>query len=109
MNINKRAGLISCSFVLHIRWWNVYDNMSRTELVQLLKKRNETIEILENKEAVLRKKLENYSDSNLQKLMDDLKKQRKVQAEIINDLRRGRAELLRIITELTTKIQKGGV
>ncbi len=86
-----------------------YDNMSRTELVQLLKKRNETIEILENKEAVLRKKLENYSDSNLQKLMDDLKKQRKVQAEIINDLRRGRAELLRIITELTTKIQKGGV
>ena len=41
--------------------------------------------------------------------MDDLKKQRKVQAEIINDLRRGRAELLRIITELTTKIQKGGV
>nr|DAE79323.1 MAG TPA: Rab11 GTPase, Rab11 Family Interacting transport, Rab11a, FIP3, cytokinesis [Caudoviricetes sp.] len=86
-----------------------YDNMSRTELVQLLKKRNETIEILENKEAVLRKKLENYSDSNLQKLMDDLKKQRKVQAEIINDLRRGRAELLRLITELTTKIQKGGV
>nr|DAK13963.1 MAG TPA: Rab11 GTPase, Rab11 Family Interacting transport, Rab11a, FIP3, cytokinesis [Caudoviricetes sp.] len=86
-----------------------YDNMSRTELVQLLKKRNETIEILENKEAVLRKKLENYSDSNLQKLMNDLKKQRKVQAEIINDLRRGRAELLRLITELTTKIQKGGV
>ena len=86
-----------------------YDNMSRTELVQLLKKRNETIEILENKEAILRKKLENYSDSNLQKLMDDLKKQKKVQAEIINELRRGRTELLRLITELTTKIQKGGV
>lgn len=59
-----------------------YDNMSRTELIQLLKKRNETIEILENKEAILRKQLENYSDSNLQKLMNDLKKQRKVQAEI---------------------------
>lgn len=86
-----------------------YDNMSRTELIRLLKKRNETIEILENKEAILRKQLENYSDSNLQKLMNDLKKQRKVQAEIINDLRRGRAELLRLITELTTKIQKGGV
>lgn len=86
-----------------------YDNMSRTELIQLLKKRNETIEILENKEAILRKQLENYSDSNLQKLVNDLKKQRKVQAEIINDLRRGRAELLRLITELTTKIQKGGV
>lgn len=86
-----------------------YDNMSRTELIQLLKKRNETIEILENKEAILRKQLENYSDSNLQKLMNDLKKQKKVQAEIINELRRGRAELLRLITELTTKIQKGGV
>lgn len=86
-----------------------YDNMSRTELIQLLKKRNETIEILENKEAILRKKLENYSDSNLQKLMGDLKKQRKVQAEIINDLRRGRAELLRLIGDLTVKIQKGGV
>lgn len=86
-----------------------YDNMSRTELIQLLKKRNETIEILENKEAILRKQLENYSDSNLQKLMNDLKKQRKVQAKIINDLRQGRAELLRLITELTTKIQKGGV
>lgn len=86
-----------------------YDNMSRTELVQLLKKRNETIEILENKEAVLRKKLENYSDSNVLKLIDDLKKQKKVQAEIINELRRGRAELLRLIGDLAVKIQKGGV
>ena len=86
-----------------------YENMSRTELIKLLKKRNETIEILEKREAVLQKQLENYSDSNVLKLIDDLKKQKKVQAEIINELRRGRAELLRIITELTTKIQKGGV
>lgn len=83
--------------------------MSRTELIKLLKKRNETIEILEKREAVLQKQLENYSDSNVLKLIDDLKKQKKVQAEIINELRRGRAELLRLITELTTKIQKGGV
>jgi hypothetical protein len=86
-----------------------YDNMSRTELIQSLKKRNETIEILEKREAVLQKQLENYSDSNVLKLIDDLKKQKKVQAEIINELRRGRAELLRLIAELTTKIQKGGV
>ena len=86
-----------------------YENMSRTELIKLLKKRNETIEILEKREAVLQKHLENYSDSNVLKLIDDLKKQKKVQAEIINELRRGRAELLRLITELTTKIQKGGV
>ena len=54
-----------------------YENMSRTELIKLLKKRNETIEILEKREAVLQKQLENYSDSNVLKLIDDLKKQRK--------------------------------
>lgn len=86
-----------------------YENMSRTELIKLLKRRNETIEILEKREAVLQKQLENYSDSNVLKLIDDLKKQKKVQAEIINELRRGRAELLRLIGDLTVKIQKGGV
>ena len=86
-----------------------YENMSRTELIKLLKKRNETIEILEKREAVLQKQLENYSDSNVLKLIDDLKKQKKVQAEIINEHRRGRAELLQLIGDLTVKIQKGGV
>lgn len=83
--------------------------MSRTELIKLLKRRNETIEILEKREAVLQKQLENYSDSNVLKLIDDLKKQKKVQAEIINELRRGRSELLQLIGDLTVKIQKGGV
>lgn len=83
--------------------------MSRTELIKLLKRRNKTIEILEKREAVLQKQLENYSDSNVLKLIDDLKKQKKVQAEIINELRRGRAELLQLIGDLTVKIQKGGV
>lgn len=86
-----------------------YENMSRTELIKLLKRRNETIEILEKREAVLQKQLENYSDSNVLKLIGDLKKQKKVQAEIINELRRGRAELLQLIGDLTVKIQKGGV
>lgn len=86
-----------------------YENMSRTELIKLLKRRNETIEILEKRKAVLQKQLENYSDSNVLKLIGDLKKQKKVQAEIINELRRGRAELLQLIGDLTVKIQKGGV
>lgn len=86
-----------------------YENMSRAELIKLLKRRNKTIEILEKREAVLQKQLENYSDSNVLKLIDDLKKQKKVQAEIINELRRGRAELLQLIGDLTVKIQKGGV
>ena len=86
-----------------------YENMSRSELIKLLKRRNETIEILEKREAVLQKQLENYSDSNVLKLIDDLKKQKKVQSEIINELRRGRSELLQLIGDLTVKIQKGGV
>ena len=87
-----------------------YENMSRTELIKLLKRRNETIEILEKREAVLEKQLENYSDSNLLKLIDDLKKQKKVQAEIINELRRGRAELLRLLGDITAELQqKDGV
>lgn len=86
-----------------------YENMSRAELIKLLKRRNKTIEILEKREAVLQKQLENYSDSNVLKLIDDLKKQKKVQAEIINELRRGRSELLQLIGDLTVKIQKGGV
>lgn len=87
-----------------------YENMSRTELIKLLKRRNETIEILEKREAVLEKQLENYSDSNLLKLIDDLKKQKKVQAEIINELRRGRAELLRLLGDITVELQqKDGV
>ena len=86
-----------------------YENMSRTELIKLLKRRNETITILEKRETVLQKQLENYSDSNVLKLIDDLKKQKKVQAEIINELRRGRSELLQLIGDLTVKIQKGGV
>lgn len=83
-----------------------YENMSRTELIKLLKRRNETIEILEKREAVLEKQLKNYSDSNLLKLIDDLKKQKKVQAEIINELRRGRAELLRLLGDITVELQK---
>lgn len=83
-----------------------YENMSRTELIKLLKRRNETIEILEKREAVLEKQLENYSDSNLLKLIDDLKKQKKVQAEIVNELRRGRAELLRLLGDITVELQK---
>lgn len=86
-----------------------YENMSRTELIKLLKRRNKTVEILEKREAVLQKQLENYSDSNVLKLIDDLKKQKKVQSEIINELRRGRSELLQLIGDLTAKIQKGGV
>ena len=81
----------------------------KNRVYQIIKKRNETIEILEKREAVLQKQLENYSDSNVLKLIDDLKKQKKVQAEIINELRRGRAELLQLIGDLTVKIQKGGV
>lgn len=66
-----------------------YENMSRTELIKLLKKRNETIEILEKREAVLQKQLENYSDSNVLKLIDDLKKQKKFKLKSLMNLDEG--------------------
>ena len=79
-----------------------YDNMSRKELIELLKKRNETIENFEKREQILMDKIKQLSDSNVAELISDLEKQKKVQSEIINELRNGRAGLLRILGELYT-------
>ena len=87
-----------------------YDNMSREELIALLKKRNETIENFEKREQMLMDKIKQLSDSNVAELISDLEKQKKVQSEIINQLRNGRAGLLRILGELyaTTVSLKDG-
>lgn len=77
-----------------------YDNMSRKELIELLKKRNETIENFEKREQILMDKIKQLSDSNVAELISDLEKQKKVQSELINELRNGRAGLLRILGEL---------
>ena len=77
-----------------------YDNMSRKELIALLKKRNETIENFEKREQILMDKIKQLSDSNVAELISDLEKQKKVQSEIINQLRNGRAGLLRMLGEL---------
>lgn len=77
-----------------------YDNMSRKELIALLKKRNETIENFEKREQILMDKIKQLSDSNVAELISDLEKQKKVQSELINELRNGRAGLLRMLGEL---------
>lgn len=84
-----------------------YDNKSRKELIEIINHRNQTISDLEEKIASLEQKL---SDENITKLAEDLKKQRKVQSELINQLRNGRAGLLRILGELyaTTVSLKDG-
>ena len=79
-----------------------YDNMSRGELIELIKKRNETIENFEKREQILMDKIKQLSDSNVAELISDLEKQKKVQSELINQLRNGRAGLLRILDELYT-------
>lgn len=83
-----------------------YDNMSRKELIELLKKRNETIENFEKREQILMDKIKQLSDSNVAELISDLEKQKKVQSEIINQLRNGRAGLLRILGEIDVIINK---
>ena len=79
-----------------------YDNMSREELIALLKKRNETIENFEKREKILMDKIKQLSNSNVAELISDLEKQKKVQSELISQLRNGRAGLLRILGELYT-------
>ena len=79
-----------------------YDNMSREELIALLKKPNETIENFEKREQMLMDKIKQLSDSNVAELISDLEKQKKVQSELISQLRNGRAGLLRILGELYT-------
>ena len=80
-----------------------YDNKSRKELIEIINHRNQTISDLEEKIASLEQKL---SDENITKLAEDLKKQRKVHSELINQLRNGRAELLRMLGEIDVIINK---
>lgn len=82
-----------------------YDNMSRKELIELLKKRNETIENFEKREQILMDKIKQLSDSNVAELISDLEKQKKVQSELINELRNGRARLLRILGKINKNIE----
>lgn len=82
-----------------------YDNMSRKELIELLKKRNETIENFEKREQILMDKIKQLSNSNVAELISDLEKQKKVQSELINELRNGRAGLLRILGKINKNIE----
>jgi hypothetical protein len=82
----------------------MYDNKSRKDLIELLNKRNETIEILERRNYELENKLKELSKDNVTKLVSDLKKQKKNQAIIINQLRNCRADLLLALKQLGAKL-----
>lgn len=82
-----------------------YDTMTRADLIELLNKRNNTVELLEKRNLELEQRLQQLSDKNVLELVDALEKQKKVQSQIIHDLRRGRGELLNTIVALTSKLE----
>ena len=50
------------------------------------------------------KKTDEANSEGIDKLVEDLRKQRKVQADIINELREGKAGLMRILTKLNVSL-----
>lgn len=74
----------------------LYDNLSRQELVELIKKRNKEFEELNNKVVNLEKEMNLYKIPEAKKLLEDLKNQKRVFSELISNLRQCRAEYMQI-------------
>lgn len=81
-----------------------YDNKSRKELIELINKQNQTINELNEQLYEYQKKTDEANSEGIDKLVEDLRKQRKVQADIINELREGKAGLMRILTKLNVSL-----
>ena len=81
-----------------------YDNKSRKELIELINKQNQTISELNKQLYEYQKKTDEANSEGIDKLVEDLRKQRKVQADIINELREGKAGLMRILTKLNVSL-----
>ncbi len=82
-----------------------YENKSRSDLIDIIDERNKMIEDLNNQLAMAQKKIDEMSSDGIAKLVNDLKKQRKCQSDIIMKLREGKAGLMRIVSELDKKIK----
>lgn len=81
-----------------------YDNKSRKELIELINKQNQTINELNEQLYEYQKKTDEANSEGIDKLVEDLRKQRNVQADIINELREGKAGLMRILTKLNVSL-----
>ncbi len=74
----------------------VYDNLSRQELIELIKKRNIEFETLNTNVNKIQKEMDMYKISEIKKLLEDIKKQKRVFTELISSLRNCRAEYMQI-------------
>ena len=74
----------------------IYDNLSRQELIQLIKKRNKEFDDLNKKVNDIQKQVDMYKISETKKLLQDLKNQKRVFTELISSLRICKAEYMQL-------------
>jgi uncharacterized protein YoxC len=74
----------------------IYDNLSRQELIQLIKKRNKEFDDLNKKVNKIQKEVDMYKISETKKLLQDLKNQKRVFTELISSLRICKAEYMQL-------------
>lgn len=74
----------------------IYDNLSRQELIQLIKKRNKEFDDLNKKVNDIQKQVDMYKISETKKLLQDLKNQKRIFTELISSLRICKAEYMQL-------------
>lgn len=74
-----------------------YDNKSRNELIEIINKRNKTIETLETKNNDIEKKLNELTFEGITALANSLNEQYQNQINLINKLKVTKNEILDIL------------
>lgn len=74
-----------------------YENKSRNELIEIINKRNKTIETLEAKNNDIEKKLNELTFEGITALANSLKEQYQNQINLINKLKVTKSEILDIL------------
>lgn len=74
-----------------------YENKSRNELIEIINKRNKTIEALETKNNDIEKKLNELTFEGITALANSLKEQYQNQINLINKLKVTKSEILDIL------------
>lgn len=85
-----------------------YDNKTKSELIEIINDKNIKIEEINMKLANAEKFLKESEEDReeVKKILYDLKNQRNNQAIIINQLREGRENLLKIYNEFCMKLDR---
>ena len=85
----------------------IYDNLSRQELIQLIKKRNKEFDELNKKVNDIQKQVDMYKISETKKLLQDLKNQKRVFTELISSLRICKAEYMQLNKIIKINVEGG--